>query len=115
MAGSAADGANEALTNEQIAEAALRRPEQVRLFNMAMVAVLLILGATVLQYVSLIAFPLLTAFVLTAVIVVNAFYLRSIDKLCEKSFVGLMKLALLKFFAPLARRPARSIGGEAKD
>ena len=115
MAGSAADGANEALTNEQIAEAALRRPEQVRLFNMAMVAVLLILGATVLQYVSLIAFPLLTAFVLTAVIVVNAFYLRSIDKLCEESFVGLMKLALLKFFAPLARRPARSIGGEAKD
>jgi hypothetical protein len=61
------------------------------------------INLAVLQYVSLIAFPLLIGFVLTAVIVVNAFYLRSIDKLREESFMGLMKLALLKFFAPLAR------------
>jgi hypothetical protein len=48
IAGSTADGANEVL-KAQIAEAALRQPERVLLFNMAMVAVLLILGATVLQ------------------------------------------------------------------
>jgi hypothetical protein len=41
---------------------------------------------------------------LTAVIVVNAFYLRTIDKLSEKGFLTLMQLALLKFFAPLTRR-----------
>ncbi len=60
-----------------------------------------------LQFISLIAFPLLTDFVLTAVIVVNAFYLRSIDKLREEPFLELMKLALLKFFAPLMRGSGR--------
>lgn len=103
ITGSSTDGANEVLTKQQIAEAALRRPERVLLFNMAMVVALLIVGATVLQYISLIAFPLLTGFVLTAVIVVNAFYLRSIDKLKDEPFIELMKLALLKFFAPLMR------------
>jgi hypothetical protein len=110
IAGSTADGANEVL-KAQIAEAALRQPERVLLFNMAMVVVLLILGATVLQFISLIAFPLLTGFVLTTVIVLNAFYLRSIDKLREEPFMELMKLALLKFFAPLARQRSRPPGG----
>ena len=104
ITGSASDGAHETLTKEQIAEAALRRPERVLLFNMAMVAGLLILGGTLLQYVSLLAFPLLTGFVLVAVVIVNAFYLRSIDKLSEEPFMELMKLALLNFFAPLTRR-----------
>jgi hypothetical protein len=108
IAGSAADGANEVLTKEQIAEAALRRPERVLVFNMAAVAVLLILGAAALQYVSLIEFPLLTGFVLTAVIVINAFYLKGIDKLQDEPFLELMKLALLKFFAPLAHQRARA-------
>jgi len=94
IGGSAADGANQILTKEQIAEAALRRPERVLLFNMSMVGILVIIGATALQYVSLIAFPLLTGFVLTAVIVVNAFYLKSIDKLQDESFLELMKLVL---------------------
>lgn len=103
ITGSGADGANEVL-KRQIAEAALRRPERVLLFNMAMVVILLIVGATVLQFIPLWAFPLLTGFVLTAVIVVNAFYLRSINQLTNESFIELMKLALLKFFAPLARQ-----------
>lgn len=108
ITGSSKDGANESLTKEQIAEAALRTPERVLILNMAIVVILLIVGATVLQYVSIIAFPLLTGFILTAVTVLNAFHLRSIDKLREESFLELMKLALLKFFAPLARPTAGS-------
>jgi hypothetical protein len=112
ITGSASEGASETLIKEQVAEAALRRPERVLLLNMALLIVLLIIGATVLQYVSLIAFPLLTGFVLTGVIVVNAFYLRSIDKLREEPFLELMKLALLKFFAPLTR-PSGGVKNEA--
>lgn len=109
ITGSGADGADE-LLKSRIAEDALRKPERVLVFNMAMVAMFLILGATVLQFVSLLAFPLLTGFVLTAVVVVNAFYLRSIDKLKEESFLELMRLALLKFFAPLSHRPKEPPG-----
>jgi hypothetical protein len=103
IVGSSANGASAVLTREQIAEQALRQPFRVLLLNCALLLVLLIVGAVILNYVSLIAFPLLTGFVLTAVIVLNAFYLRSIDKLKDESFIELMKLALLKFFAPLAR------------
>lgn len=103
ITGSSSDSANEILTKAQVVEAALRRPERVLLFNMAWVIALFVVGATVMQYISLVAFPLLTAFVLTAVIVLNAFYLRSIEILSEESFMELMKLALLKFFAPLMR------------
>ena len=94
------------LDREQVAEEALRTPQRVLLFNMAMVLLLFILGAAVMQYITLLQFPLLTGFVLTTIVVLNAFYLRSIDKLKDKSFLELMKLALLKFFAPLARRPS---------
>lgn len=103
IAGSSQDGATELLDREQIAEIALRKPERVLIFNMAFVLVLLLGGGTVLQFISILAFPILTGFVLSAVVVLNAFYLRSIDKLRDESFMELMKLALLKFFAPLAR------------
>lgn len=89
---------------KQVAEDALRTPERVMLFTMTWVVVLMGLGAAVLQYLSLAAFVLLTAFILTAVTVVNAIYLRGTGKLSEASFLELMKLALLSFFAPLARR-----------
>jgi hypothetical protein len=106
IVGSSANGAMAVLTREQIAEQALRQPFQVLLLNCALLVVLLIVGAVILNYVSLVAFPLLTGFVLTAVIVLNAFYLRSIDKLKDEPFMELMKLALLKFFAPFARPSA---------
>jgi hypothetical protein len=89
---------------KQVAEDALRTPERVLLFNMTLLVVLLGLGATALQYLTLTAFVLLTGFILSAVVVVNAFYLRSIDKLRDESFMELIKLALLKFFAPLTRK-----------
>lgn len=114
--GSSSDGANLFLTKSQVVENALRRPERVLLLNMSLLIVLFILGATALQYVSLVAFPLLAAFVLASVVVVNAIYLRGIGQLGEESFMGLMKLALLNFFAPLARssapaRPDTAQGG----
>jgi hypothetical protein len=89
---------------KRVAEDALRAPERVMLFTMTWVVVLLGLGAAVLQYLSLAAFVLLTGFILSIVVVVNAIYLRSIDKLREEPFLELMKLALLKFFAPLTRK-----------
>jgi hypothetical protein len=48
---------------------------------MALVVVLLTLGAAAFQFLSILAFVLLSGFILTAAIVLNAFYLRSIDKL----------------------------------
>ena len=62
------------------------------------------LCASVLQFIQIYQFVLVTGFALTAVIVINALYLRNIDKLSEASFLRLMELALRKFFAPLTRR-----------
>jgi hypothetical protein len=68
------------------------------------------LGATVLQVLAFYQFVLLSGFTLTAVIVLNAFYLRTIDKLSDESFLKLIELAILKFFAPLARATPRAAG-----
>lgn len=103
ITGSSGDGANDVLTKEQIAANALRRPERILFFNIATVVVLLVVGATALQFVTIVAFPILTGFVLASVVIVNAFYLRSIDKLREESFIQLVRLALLNFLAPLSK------------
>jgi len=87
-----------------IAETALRRPERVLILNMVLVVVLLLLGAAVLNVIQPFMFPILTAFVLTVTVVVNAFYLRSLGQISEKNFLRLMELALLKFFAPFAQK-----------
>lgn len=112
ITGSTTDGANKTLTKSMIAAEALRAPERVLLFNMGAVLALLIAGAAVLQYVTIAAFTLLVAFIVTSIVVLNAFYLRSIGALAEEPFMELMKLALLNFFAPLLRGqsggPARS-------
>lgn len=113
IAGSSRDGAQAVLSKEEVAETALRRPERILVFNAGMVVLLLIVGATVLRFVSIFAFPVLTAFVITVIIVLNALYLRSIDKLSEENFIELMRLALLKFFAPLSR-PATQQGSEGE-
>ena len=65
------------------------------------------LGATVFQFLTFYQFVLVTGFAITAVTVVNALYLKSVDKLSEENFLKLMQLALLKFFAPLTRRTGR--------
>ena len=69
--------------------------------------VALTLAATVFQFLAVYQFILATGFAITAVIAVNALYLRSIDKLSEENFLKLMQLALLKFFAPLTRRSGK--------
>jgi hypothetical protein len=104
IAGSSTDGASAILTPSEIAETALRRPERVLILNMFFVFLVVVLGATAFQYVAVYQFVLITGFAITAVTVVNALYLKSIDKLSEESFLKLMQLALLKFFAPLTRR-----------
>lgn len=103
IVGSGTGGAGEVLKREVAAEA-LRRPERALMLNMAFVLVLLSLGMVVLLNVSFLAFIGLAAFILAAVVILNAVYLRSIDRLKEENFVGLVRLALLNFFAPLARR-----------
>lgn len=87
-----------------VAERALRRPERVLMLNALFVFVAVALGAAVFQVLAVYQFVLVTGFAITAVVVLNALYLRSIDALSEESFLKLMQLALLKFFAPLTRR-----------
>jgi hypothetical protein len=103
IVGSGKDGASE-LLKRQVAADALRRPERAMMLNMAFVLVLLAAGSVVLLNVSFGAFVGLAAFILAAVVVLNAFYLRSIDMLKEENFIELIRLALLNFFSPLARR-----------
>jgi len=96
-------GGAEAILESEAAKA-LQRPERVLILNMFFVVVALSLGATAIHFLNLRQFVLITSFALTSVVVLNAFYLKSIDKLSEAGFLKLMQLALLKFFAPLARR-----------
>ena len=86
------------------AEKALQTPERILMLSMFFLVFVFSLGAFAFHFLQAYQFILVTGFALTAVIVVNAFYLRTIDKLSEKGFLTLMQLALLKFFAPLARR-----------
>jgi hypothetical protein len=105
IVGSGARGASEILKS-QIAAQALRRPERTMILNMAFVLVILAFGTVVLLKISLVAFFALATFILATVVVLNAIYLRSINELDQEKFVELLKLALLNFFAPLARRSA---------
>ena len=103
IAAGSSKGVSVILDPAEIAENALRRPEQVLILNMFFLCVALGLGAAAFQFVDVYQFILITGFAITAVVVVNAFYLRTIDKLSEESFLKLMQLALLKFFAPLTK------------
>ena len=86
------------------AEKALQTPERMLILSMFFLVFIFSLGAFAFHFLKAYQSILVTAFALTAVIVVNAFYLRTIDKLSEKGFLTLMQLALLRFFAPLTRR-----------
>ena len=94
----------ERIFQAEIAENALRRPERVLILNMFFVSVCLTLGATVFQFLNIFQFILITGFTLTVVIVINAFYLRTISDLSDENFIRLLELALLKFLAPLMGR-----------
>jgi hypothetical protein len=103
IAGGSSNGTSAILTPEKIAEEALRRPERVLILNMFFLSITLALGATAFQFLQFYQFVLVTGFAITSVTVVNALYLKTIDKLSEENFMKLMELALLKFFAPLTR------------
>lgn len=102
--GTSEEGISAILTPEKVAEKALQKPERVLIFNMLFVLIALLIGATVFQYLSVYQFILVTGFAITVVIVLNAFYLRTIDKLSEEGFLKLIQLAVLKFFAPLRNK-----------
>jgi hypothetical protein len=103
LKGTSKDGATIILTPEKIAENALRRPERILILNMFFILVTICAGATIFQYLQIYQFILVTGFSITVVIVLNAFYLKTIDKLSEESFLKLIQLALLKFFAPITK------------
>ena len=102
--GTSSDGSTIILTPEKIAENALRRPERVLILNMFFILVAISVGATIFQFLTIYQFILVAGFAITIVIVLNAFYLRTIDKLSEESFLKLLQLALLKFFAPITKK-----------
>lgn len=102
--GTSSDGSSIILTPEKIAENALRRPERVLILNMFFLIVVISVGATIFQFLKVYQFILLTSFAITIVIVINALYLRTIDKLSEENFLKLLQLALLKFFAPITKK-----------
>lgn len=86
------------------AEKVLQTPERMLILSMFFLVFIFSLGAFAFHFLKAHQFILVTGFALTAVIVVNAFYLRTVDKLSEKGFLTLMQLALLKFFAPFTKR-----------
>jgi hypothetical protein len=114
LEGTASDGAEAILNMEEVAVKALQRPERMLILSMFFVVFIFALGALSFQYLKFYQFALVTGFALTAVIVLNAFYLRTIDKLSEESFLKLIELALLKFFAPLTRRKEKRVEKEIK-
>lgn len=106
--GGSSKGAEAILRSGDLAEAALRRPERMLILSMFFLIVMFSLGAFAFRFLVFYQFILLSGFSLTTVIVVNAFYLRTIDKLSQENFLKLMGLALLKFFAPFTRSVPRS-------
>ncbi|KVP27436.1 hypothetical protein WJ84_31425 [Burkholderia ubonensis] len=107
-------GVNRTLSVDKAAEAALRRPERVLILNMFFVLLVLALGATIFQWLAVYQFVLLAGFATTIVVVLNAMYLKSIGALSDLSFLKLMQLALLKFFAPITKAPPDVEGGTNK-
>jgi hypothetical protein len=92
------------LLDVDIARNALQKPELVLILSMCFLALIFAGGAYFIYSLMWYQFVLIAAFALTAVVVVNAFYLRTVDKLSERGFLSLMRLALLNFFAPLAKK-----------
>jgi len=105
--GTSGGGVRAVLDNAKVAEDAMRAPGRMMVLNMFFVVVLIIVAASIFQILTVPKFLMATAFAITAVTILNAFYLRSIDKLREESFLKLMELALVKFFIPLTRRPGK--------
>lgn len=107
--GTSASGARAVLGGwDKKAEQVLRADPNAQLKLNAFILVALVsLGTAVLQVIPIYAFPLVTGFALTGVVVLNAFQLFQSGKLSEASFLQLMKLALLNFFAPLAGKVGR--------
>ncbi|WOD14367.1 hypothetical protein [Paraburkholderia kirstenboschensis] len=90
---------------EERAEEVLREDPYFIFKAASLLLIVLLAAATVIALsVPFYMFPLITGFGLTGVIVISALQLRASGKLPDAAFLKLMKLALLKFFAPLTKR-----------
>jgi phosphohistidine phosphatase SixA len=99
--GSAKDGSK---LLEGRAESVLREdPYAFLKYGSLMLVTFASLGAGIARVVPFYMFPLVTGFALTGAVVISAFQLKASGKLSEANFLTLMKLALLKFFAPLMK------------
>lgn len=100
--GSGKDGAK---LLEERAEEVLREDRYFIFKAASLLMIVLLAAATVIaKTVPFYLFPLITGFSLTGVIVISALQLRASGELPDATFLKLMELALLKFFAPLAKR-----------
>jgi hypothetical protein len=89
---------------EERAESVLREdPYAFLKYGSLMLVTFASLGTGIARVVPFYMFPLVTGFALTGVVVIGAFQLKASGKLTEANFLTLMKLALLKFFAPLMK------------
>jgi phosphohistidine phosphatase SixA len=90
---------------EQRAEEVLRDDPYFMFKAGSLLLIMLLAAATMIaKTVSFYMFPLITGFALTGVIVISALQLKASGKLPDATFLKLMELALLKFFAPLTKQ-----------
>jgi hypothetical protein len=93
------------MLKEEIAESALAsRPMAMYLLNGFFLLIFLAAFGAVANYFPWYTFVLISGAAFTGLVLLNAFHLRQIGALSEENFLSLIRLALLKFFAPLTRR-----------
>jgi hypothetical protein len=85
-------------------------PHKLLKLNAAILLMILILGAAILQYISIVHFVALTCFALAAIVVMNAVMLLNSGKLDQPTFLEVLRLSLLHTFVPLMSQmlPGRS-------
>jgi len=76
-------------------------PHKLLKLNAAILFMILILGAAIMQYISIVHFVALTCFALAAIVVMNAIMLLNSGKIDQATFLEALRLSLLHTFVPL--------------
>lgn len=76
-------------------------PHKLLKLNAAILFMILILGAAIMQYISVVHFVALTCFALAAIVVMNAITLLNSGKIDQATFLEVLRLSLLHTFVPL--------------
>ena len=111
--GTSTNGASTTLLGrEEIARRVLADdPHKLLKLNAFILCVIVLLGASVLQYVSIIAFVALTAFALAALCAMNTIMLLSSGKIDQVTWLEGMRLSLTYTFVPIM---SQILGGAAR-